>query len=92
MLIVLYFLSQLISLYALIMLIYCLATWFVRDPGNRFMMFLSKITEPPLKPIRRLLWRVEYFRNSPVDFSSLILFFILRLINDGLNFLATLFY
>ncbi len=76
---IVYIVDKLITIYAGIMLIYCLAGWFIRDPNNRFMRMLATITEPPLVPIRRLLWRVEYFRNSPVDFSPLILFLLLRL-------------
>ncbi|MBQ4052030.1 MAG: YggT family protein [Clostridia bacterium] len=76
---IIFVLVRLISLYALIMLIYCLLTWVIRDPGNKVMVFLAKITEPALKPIRRFLWRSAYFRNSPVDFSPIILFFLLQL-------------
>ena len=75
---IVYILNQLISLYARIMLIYCLAGWFIRDPNNKFMQILASISEPPLVPIRELLHRFEFFRNSPVDFSPLVLFFILR--------------
>ncbi len=76
---IVYVINFLISIYAGIMLFYCLAGWFVRDPNNRFMRILGTVTEPPLVPIRRLLWRMEFFRNSPVDFSPLILFLLLRL-------------
>lgn len=75
-----YLINRLIGFYAAIMLIYCLAGWFIRDPNNKLMRFLATVTEPSLMPIRRLLWRFEFFRNSPVDFSPLILFLILRVI------------
>lgn len=74
-----YLLNRLISFYAAIMLIYCLAGWFVRDPNNKFMRFLAIVAEPPLVPIRQFLWRFEFFRNSPVDYSPLILFLLLRI-------------
>ena len=77
---IVYLLNRLISLYAGVMLLYCLAGWFVRDPNNRFMRILGAVTEPPLIPIRRLLWRMEFFRNSPVDFSPLVLFLFLRVL------------
>ena len=77
---IVYILQNIISIYAAIMLVYCLAGWFVRDPNNRFMRALGIVAEPPLIPIRRLLWRMEYFRNSPVDFSPLFLFLLLRLV------------
>ncbi len=85
-----YIVNHIISLYATLMLIYCLLTWVIRDPANKLMMILGKITEPPLKPIKRFLWRYDYFRRSPIDFSPLILFFLLRLAVSGLNYLAYL--
>ena len=48
-----YIVNHIISLYATLMLIYCLLTWVIRDPANKLMMILGKITEPPLKPIKR---------------------------------------
>ncbi len=83
-----YVLSRLISIYAAIMLIYCLSTWFIRDPQNGFIRLLASITEPPLVPIRRFLSRFYYFQNSPVDFSPLILFFFLRLLVSAVSWLA----
>jgi uncharacterized protein YggT (Ycf19 family) len=70
------------------MLIYCLSTWFIRDPSNRFICFLALITEPPLKPIRRFLRKFSYFEHSPVDFSPLILFFLLQILEKVLIKLA----
>ncbi len=73
-----FILNQIVTLYATIMLIYCLCGWFIRDNSNKFMQILALVSEPPLVPIRRFLWRFEFFRNSPVDFSPLILFLLLR--------------
>jgi len=86
----LYIIERLISLYAVIMLIYCLSTWFIRDPSNRFISVLAAITEPPLVPIRRFLSRFSYFQNSPIDFSPLILFLLLRVFISLLTRLAYL--
>lgn len=83
-----YALSRLISIYAAVMLIYCLSTWFIRDPRNKFIRLLASVTEPPLVPIRRFLGRYYYFQNSPVDFSPLILFFLLRLLVSAISWLA----
>lgn len=77
---IIYLINQLISIYAGIMLIYCLLGWFIRDPFNKFMRALAAITEPPLIPIRNLMHRFEFFRNSPVDFSPLVLFLLLRVL------------
>ena len=83
-----WFVNLLISIYAGIMLVYCLLSWFIRDPENPLMRALSVVAEPPLKPIKRFLSRFYYFQNSPVDFSPLILFFILRLVVSLLAYLS----
>ncbi len=83
-----YVLSRLVSIYAAIMLLYCLSTWFIRDPRNKFIRILAAVTEPPLTPIRNFLNRYDYFRNSPVDFSPLILFFLLRMLVSLIGWLA----
>lgn len=73
-----YLINRLISIYAGVMLVYCLLGWFIRDPFNKVMCALASVTEPPLVPIRNLMNRIEFFRNSPVDYSPLILFLLLR--------------
>ncbi len=83
-----YVLSRIVSIYAAIMLLYCLSTWFIRDPRNKFIRVLAAIAEPPLVPIRNFLNRYYYFQNSPVDFSPLILFFLLRLLVSLISWLA----
>ena len=87
----LYIINLLISLYALIMLIYCLCTWFIRDPANPVLRALGAIADPLLRPIRRLLYRFEFFRNSPVDFSPLILFLFLRLVVSAIGQISVYF-
>lgn len=86
-----YVLSSLVSIYAAVMLLYCLFTWFIRDPSNKFIRMLAAVAEPPLMPIRNFLNRFYYFQNSPVDFSPLILFFLLRLLVSLISRLAFYF-
>lgn len=83
-----YVLSRIVSIYAVVMLLYCLSTWFIRDPSNKFIRILAAVAEPPLVPIRRFLNRFYYFQNSPVDFSPLILFFLLRMLVSLVGWLA----
>lgn len=86
--ILVYVLNRLISIYATVMLIYCLLGWFIRDRSNPIMRIFATVAEPPLLPIRRFLNRYYYFQQSPVDFSPLILFFLLRIIVSFLAWLA----
>ena len=85
---IVWFINVLVSAYAGVMLIYCLLTWFIRDPGNPLMRGLAFVAEPHLRPIKRFLNRFYYFQNSPVDFSPLILFFVMRIILSLLNYAA----
>ncbi len=87
-LIVLSILYQIISWYSFFMLIYCLVGWFIRDRSNKFYRFFAKIAEPPLHPIRLFLRRFEYFRNSPVDFSPLVMFLALQAIVRLMQYVA----
>ena len=77
-----------VSLYGTFMLIYCLAGWFIRNRENKIYRFFAKIAEPPLYPIRLILNRFDYFRESPVDFSPLILYFALLGVVELIKWLA----
>ncbi|HEV8673194.1 MAG TPA: YggT family protein [Methylomirabilota bacterium] len=52
--------------YLWIIIIRALVSWVNPDPWNPIVRFLHQITEPVLRPIRRLL------PASPIDFSPLI--------------------
>lgn len=65
-----------VSTFSLILLIYCVSSWFIRDPFNKFMQFLETILGPVLNPIRDFLNRFSFFRNLPLDLSVLIAFLL----------------
>lgn len=58
------------------LLAYCLLSW-ILPPYNKVMMFLSRVTDPLLRPIRSVLFRI--FPRMPLDLSALVLFFVLRI-------------
>lgn len=87
---ILYIIGQLVNLYATVMLVYCLLTWFIHNRSNIVMRVLAVIAEPPLVPIRKLFQRSDFFRRSPIDYSPLVLFLVLRLIMSLLQWLARL--
>lgn len=59
------------------LLVYCLLSW-ILPPYNKVMMFLSRFVDPLLRPIRTLLFRI--FPRMPLDFSALVLFFLLNIL------------
>ncbi|MBQ6946410.1 MAG: YggT family protein [Clostridia bacterium] len=73
-------LSLLSDLAQLILLVYCVFSWIIRDPYNKAYAFLSKICDPILKPIRFLLYKIPFLENFPIDLSPLILGFLLRVL------------
>lgn len=62
----------------LAILIECIASWIPQMRYNKFMEIIHMITEPVLKPCRRLQYR--FFSNMPVDFSPVIALFAMEII------------
>lgn len=66
--------------FSIILLIYCISSWVIRDPFNKFMRGLSIIVDPVLDPVRNVVRRIPFLRDLPIDFSPLILMLLLELI------------
>ncbi len=61
------------------MLIRAVLSWFT-DGGGRFTQFLYVLTEPAIMPIRKLLVKMNWLQNSPIDFSFTLTYFALMII------------
>jgi len=57
-----------LTVYLWIIVIRALISWVNPDPYNKIVIFLYRVTEPVLRPIRRMIPR----HNLPIDFSPLI--------------------
>lgn len=68
-----------LEIYALLILIRAVLSWFVRDYRNQFYQILIKITEPVLAPLRRVLPRLG------VDLSPLVAIILIQIITKVLN-------
>lgn len=64
-----------LTIYSFIIIVSALVSWVNPDPYNPIVRFLYKVTEPILRPIRRLI----PFR-LPVDISPLILLLLIYFI------------
>ncbi len=62
-----------LTLYMWIIIIRALITWVNPDPYNQIVIFLHRITEPVLRPIRRKL----PFNSMGIDFSPFIVVLII---------------
>ena len=65
-----------VSAFELILVIYCVSSWIIRDPFNKFMQPPRVIINPVVEPVSSIQSRFAFFRNSPIDFSVLIVFIL----------------
>ena len=78
------FLSWIVSTFSFILAVYCVSSWFIRDPFNKFMSALSAIVDPVLDPIRWVLRHIPFIGELPIDFSPIIAFFIAQFLESML--------
>ena len=67
--------AQFLDLYFLVVLVAVITSWMQLPPGNPIVHYSRMLTEPFLAPIRKLLPPM-----GGLDFSPLILLFLLRFI------------
>ena len=71
-------LARLIDLYSAILLIDVFLSWMVQDPRHPARVFLGRLTDPVLDPIRKLM------PTPGLDFSPMIALLVLQSIRRGL--------
>jgi YggT family protein len=71
------------SLYMLIIFISAVISWFPMDPFHPFVRFLRQVTEPVYDRARRYLPAVVYNNALGVDFTPVIIFLVLVLLNGA---------
>ena len=47
-------------------------SWLDPEMEKRFSVFLFMITEPMIKPVRALFYRMNWFQNTPFDVSFMV--------------------
>ncbi len=70
------FVSWLLTLYTWIIIAAALISWVSPDPFNPIVQFLRTVTEPVLRPIRRVLSRYQ----TGLDFSPLVAILLIQFI------------
>ena len=73
-------LDFILGIYKWILLIVVLLSWVSPDPYNPIVRFLHTITEPVLRPIRRMIG----FTFGPLDISPIIVFLIIMFLQSFL--------
>lgn len=73
-----------ISLFQTLLFVYCVASWIIRDPFDKFMQAMRSVIEPIAAPIKSILNRFRFFRECPIDFSIYFLFILCIIIQSML--------
>jgi len=73
-------LDMLLSLYKWVIIIAALISWVNPDPYNPIVRFLYSVTEPALRPIRRMIG----YRLGPIDISPIIVILVIIFIQKFL--------
>ena len=68
---------SLITIYSYVVIIRAVVSWFNPNPDNPLVQFLRGVTDPALATVRSFL--PQFFRSTGIDFTPIVLFFLLRL-------------
>jgi YggT family protein len=79
------FIGWILNMYSWVIIIAALMTWVNPDPRNQIVIFLRRVTEPVLDPVRRML---PPWKTGGLDLSPLIVLvaiqFVERVVLPGL--------
>ena len=68
-----------IKIISFAMTIRAILSWIV-DGDGPFIRFLYVLTEPAIMPVRKLLYKMNWLQGSPIDFSYMLTFVVLFVI------------
>ena len=68
-----------IEILSFAMFIRAILSWFT-DESSKLCRFLYVLTEPAILPIRKLLVKMNWLQNSPIDFSFTLTLFALMIV------------
>jgi len=72
--------SYILRFFQIMLFVRAIVSWFPIDRGSKFIEFLAFVTEPLLLPVRQFLHRFQALRQLPIDFSTIIVYFILEIL------------
>ena len=78
-------LFSLIRLLEFLLVVRALVSWFPQVQQSQLGDFVYTVTEPLVRPCRELLSRIECLRMMPIDFSALMAFIVLELLETLLR-------
>lgn len=72
------------------MIVRAVTSWIPMLDGKRWVEIVYMLTEPIVAPVRALFERFSFFRNSPIDFSFVIAFLLLGVVQTLVSHLTAL--
>ncbi|MBS3741806.1 MAG: YggT family protein [Candidatus Cloacimonetes bacterium] len=78
-----------LTLYQILILIRALLSWFNPNYGSPFVQFIVKATEPVLRPARQFIGRLFGYNKMRIDFSPILIFIAIEIIQSLLINLVT---
>lgn len=84
--------SALLSVMQVAMLIRAILSWFPQAADSAFGDLIATVTEPLVAPIRALADRFGWFRNSPIDFSFMIAYLLIFVLQGMISGFTTLLF
>ena len=82
----------LLSAVQLAMTVRAILSWFPQAADSAFGDLIATVTEPVVAPIRALADRFGWFRNSPIDFSFMIAYLLIFLLQGMISGFTTLLF
>lgn len=89
MIIFLYILNSLLSVFDLILLARAICSWFPAARESAVYRFAYTVTEPVLRPVRDFLFKFEWVRRCPIDLSFLVVIVLVNMLSSSLGVLAS---
>lgn len=93
---VLYMATRLVSLLLWVleiaMIVRAIASWIPSLDDKKWMDIVYMLTEPLVVPVRAIFERFSLFRNSPIDFSFVIAFLLLGMVQTSVAHFTTLLF
>ena len=74
------------------MLIRAITSWIPSLDGAAWLDFVYMITDPIVVPVRALFEHFSFFRNSPIDFSFVIAYLLLGMVQIIVSHFTNMFF
>ncbi|MBE6674549.1 MAG: YggT family protein [Ruminococcaceae bacterium] len=88
--IIFYLLSSVLYAFDLLLLVRAICSWVPSFRESIVYRIAYTVTEPILRPVRDLLYRIEWVRRCPLDLSFLVVVLLVNGLSNLLSYLAVL--